>query len=317
MGISRLSYFVRIAADGSLSKAAGTLRIAQPALSRQMRLLEEELGVALFERTQRGMQLTEDGGHLYTSVAGPLQELDQALQNFRSAASGIEGTITIGMPPSLGRIVAKPLIDRVGVELPNIKLRMVEAYSGSLADWISRGLMDFALLEETPKSARLSEREVFKDRLMLIGNSAANLDPASPVDLRDAARLPLIVPCQPYGLRGVLNEAVARARTVLNVRFESDSTDLMARLVDAGAGYAILPLCYLDKELLGGLSFSPIVKPTCYLRVYLIWRNYRIDNTSVLKMTDKVIGRIIEGIFSADLHTTGDLSIAEMQRAEG
>ena len=78
MGISRLSYFVRIAADGSLSKAAGILRIAQPALSRQMRLLEEELGVALFERTQRGMQLTENGGHLYSSVAGPLQEIDRA-----------------------------------------------------------------------------------------------------------------------------------------------------------------------------------------------------------------------------------------------
>lgn len=70
MEIKRISYFVRIAEDGSLTKAAGILRFAQPALSRQMRLLEEELGVTLFNRTARGMRLTEESEYLRAAAAG-------------------------------------------------------------------------------------------------------------------------------------------------------------------------------------------------------------------------------------------------------
>src|SRR5439155_25757897 len=97
--------------------------------------------------------------------------------------------------------------------------------------------------------------------------------------------------------RGVLNEAVAKARTILNVRFESDSTALILQLVESGSGYAILPLSYLDGLSKERLSFTSIVKPLCHMSIYLAWRNHRIDNSSVLKMDDKVMGRIIQDIF--------------------
>src|SRR5215471_7971497 len=126
MDTRRLRYFVRIAEDGSLTRAAGVLRIAQPALSRQIRLLEEELGIALFNRTARGMQLTEEGEHLRACVAGPLRSLELALQNARSFSSHIEGNFTLGMTSGIGEILAKPLVLRMSSEFPNIKLRIVE-----------------------------------------------------------------------------------------------------------------------------------------------------------------------------------------------
>src|ERR1700761_5036470 len=119
MEIRRLSYFVRIAEDGSLTKAAGVLRIAQPALSRQVRLLEEELGVALFSRTARGMRLTEEGEFLRASVAGPLRAMELALQSVRSFSSRIEGNFGIGMPSAIAAVLAKPLVLRMDAGFPN------------------------------------------------------------------------------------------------------------------------------------------------------------------------------------------------------
>ena len=87
MEIRRLTYFTCIAEYGSLTRAAGVLRIAQSALSRQMRLLETEIGVPLFSRTTRGMTLTDEGRYLQSAVAGPLRELAVALQNIRSLAA--------------------------------------------------------------------------------------------------------------------------------------------------------------------------------------------------------------------------------------
>src|SRR5437016_6839562 len=136
MEIRRLRYFVRVAEDGSLTKAAGVLRVAQPALTRQIRLLEKEIGVALFNRTPRGMQLTEEGEYLRASVAGPLRALELALQNIRSFSSRIEGNFAIGMPASIGDILAKPLAMRMDADFPNIKLRIVEGPTGSLVDWL-------------------------------------------------------------------------------------------------------------------------------------------------------------------------------------
>ena len=168
MEIRRLNYFVRIAEDGSLTRAAEFLRIAQPALSRQIRLLEEELGVTLFSRTARGMQLTEEGEYLRASVSGPLRAMELALQNVRSFSARIEGNFAVGMPSSIGDLLAKPLALRMGAEFPNIRLRITEGLTGSLIDWLNRGMIDFALLEEASRDDRLSNREL--EVFQLIGD---------------------------------------------------------------------------------------------------------------------------------------------------
>jgi LysR family nitrogen assimilation transcriptional regulator len=177
-------YFTRIAEDGSLTKAAGVLRIAQPALSRQIRLLEEELGVSLFTRTARGMRLTEEGEYLRTAAAGPLRGAGTRLAECAGLLDRHQGDVAIGMPSGVGDRLALPLVQLMNAQFPDIRLRIVEGPTGSLIDWLNRGMIDFALLEGASKDDRLTDVELFSGSLMLVGGPDDALDPDQPIAFR-------------------------------------------------------------------------------------------------------------------------------------
>ena len=291
MDTKRLGYFVRVAQDGSLTKASGVLRIAQPALSRQIRMLEEELGLSLFERTARGMQLTEEGDYLLTSVAGPLRDLELAVQNARKFSPKIEGNVTLGMPASIAEVLAHSLALRMDAHFPNIKVRIVEGPMGALIDWLGRGVIDFGFLEDASHNERLADRELHSDSLVLVGGPGSNLIPETLVPFKKAALLPLIVPSHHLGIRGVLNDAAARSSTTLNIRFEADSSRLTKDLVADGIGYAILPLHYFKDEFAAGkLRYSAITKPTLTLKTVICVRSNVQDIPGVVsKVRDFIL----------------------------
>lgn len=291
MEIRRLRYFVRIAEDGSLTKASGVLRVAQPALTRQMRLLEEELGVPLFNRTARGMRLTDEGEYLRTAVAGPLRALELALQNVRTRSPRLEGNFAIGMPSSIGDVIATPLVQRMQTDFPNIKLRVMEGITGSLIDWLHRGMLDFALLEEESRDERLTDLELTRERLMLVGPPGGVINPKRTIAFEKAVRLPLLLPTHHLGIRGVVNDELAKQRLSADIRFEADSSRLLKDLVAAGMGYAILPLSYCREEHRAGtLQCMPLVKPTLLLSTFLSYR------TSHRATTNRVEGLVIQTI---------------------
>jgi LysR family nitrogen assimilation transcriptional regulator len=291
MEIRRLRYFVRVAEDGSLTKAAGVLRIAQPALTRQIRLLEEELGVSLFSRSARGMQLTEEGEYLRSSVAGPLRALDLALQNVRTLSPLLEGNFAIGMPSSIGDILARPLVLGMNAEFPNIKLRIMEGITGSLIDWLHRGMLDFALLEEASHDDRLTDRQLCCENLVLVGAPKSKVNPKRSISLDKVIQLPLILPTHHLGIRGVFNDALVKLRATANIKFETDSCKLIKELVATGMGYAPLPLSYFRQEYLAGtLQYSPITKSSLVLPTFLSFR------TSNRTTSNRVEGTVIDMI---------------------
>ena len=292
MDVRRLSYFMRIAEHGSLTKASNVLRIAQPALSRQMRLLEEELGVALFNRTARGMRLTEEGEALRASVAGPLRELELALQNIRSFPFAAEANIAIGLPPSLADILATRLALRIDQEFPAIKLCIVDGLTGSLIDWVARGVVDFALLEGTAHHDQLHEQKLAELPLMLAGPADSPL-PNKAVAFGDAARLPLILPSHHLGLRAVINDAAMWTQAKLNIRMEVDSARLMQDLLTGGMGHAIVPACYCKAETdAGRLRLWQIEDPALSIDITLASRK----NSQIAGPRVRAIGDIISRI---------------------
>jgi LysR family transcriptional regulator, nitrogen assimilation regulatory protein len=271
--VRRLSYFMRIAEDGSLTKASNVLRIAQPALSRQMRLLEEELGVPLFNRTSRGMRLTEEGEALRASVAGPLRELELALQNIKSFPFAAEANIAIGLPTSLADILATPLAQRIDQEFPNIKLRITEGMTGSLIDWLSRGVVDYVLLEEEAHHDQLHEQKLATLPVLLTGMADSHLPRSQAVTFSDAVKLPLVLPSHHLGLRAVINDAAMWAQAKLNIRMEADSSRLTKDLLAGGLGYAISPACYYKQEVASGhLQSWPITDPELTLDIVIASR---------------------------------------------
>lgn len=295
MEVNRLRYFARVAEDGSLTKAAGVLRIAQPALSRQMRLLEEELGVSLFNRTSKGMQLTNEGEYLFTAITGHLRGLDLAVQNVRSLSSRFEGNFAIGLPPAVSEIYAARIIHRLGAELPNVKLRIVEGSSGSLVGWLNRGIVDFAVIEGRSNDDRLSDIELLATELVLVGPGSAALDPTTPKPFAEVAGLPLILSSHHLGVRAIITEAAAQSRVRVATRLEVDAVGLIKNLVAEGMGFSILPELYLQpRSGSGELTHCPIGSPSLQLVLFLSSRRKEAGGNATM---EDLVTAIISDIF--------------------
>lgn len=285
MDFRRLGYFITISELGSLSRAAERLHIAQPSLSRQVRLLEEELGVTLFVRGRRGMQLTEAGKELRAGVAGPLRQIGHALNEVRTRPCDPGGTVIFGLPPSTVSILAGPLAQRVATQAPNISLQIVDGYSGHLLDWLQRGQLDAAILYGPTTPLGLNATKLLEDELMLVGPPDSALRPDQPVEFARLAELPLVLPSPPHGLRVALDTAAAKARCKLDVRVQADSFQLMKDLVESGLGYTALPASGFSREAGSGrLSCAPIIGPKVTRQLFLAMQSNAQSLRAVLQV---------------------------------
>ena len=146
VNLKQLEYFVAVAELGSFSKAAVILNIAQPALSRQVRLLETDLHVTLLMRNGRGVVLTEAGKRLFDHSVGILQLVSRVREDIETSRDEPSGRIVVGLPPSMGRLLTLPLVEGFRRTLPKARLAIVEGLPAHLAEWISTGRVDLGLL---------------------------------------------------------------------------------------------------------------------------------------------------------------------------
>jgi len=297
----RLGYFVQIAEMGSLTRAAQRLRIAQPSLSRQMRILEEELGVTLFTRGHRGMQLTEAGEVLRSGIAGPLRQIGHALYEVRSLPNETMGAVSFGMPPTFVSVLASGLAARVAKECPRVSLHIVEGYSGHLMEWLKRGELDAAILYG-PTPAGVNATRLLEDELVLVG-STGSLPPGDAISFKDLARVPLVLPSRTHGLRMTIESAAAKTRLDLTIAFEADSFQLMRELVETHSLCTILPPSAVHSLVRSGaLGSVRIVDPVPTRQVYLAMQSGAQSPRAVLEverfLRDEVARLIGDGVFS-------------------
>lgn len=285
----RLGYFLQIAELGSLSRTAERLHIAQPSLSRQMRLLEDELGVALFARNGRGMQLTAAGEALRLRITGPLRQVGHALNEIRALTSDAAGLVAFGMPPEVIAVLGEPLTRRVTSAAPSITLHVSEGASGRLLQWLQQGELDAAILCSAVTPVGVNATKLLEDRLMLFGPPGAGLRPDQPVTFTKFAGLPLILPSGVHGLRCTLDAAALQNHRELNVRMEVDSFPLLKELVASGLGYTALPLTSVAREVVrGDLSYAPIADPGVTRQLFVAMRSSAPSPRAVLQVEDLV-----------------------------
>lgn len=288
MDFRRLGYFAQIAELGSLTRTAERLGIAQPSLSRQMRLLEEELGVTLFTRGARGMQLTEAGELLRSRIAGPLRQIGHAIYEVRSLPTETGGNVVFGLPPTMILLLAGPLARRVAEVAPNITLRIVDGYSGHLLEWLRRGELDGAILYG-PTPAGVNATKLVEDELGLVGPPGSPALAAGVVSFGRLGELPLVMPSPSHGLRASLELAAVKARTKLNVVHQADSFHLMKELVESGLGYTALPHFAVSREVERGLlSFARIIDPPARRQLFLAMQAGSEAPRAVLQVEDLV-----------------------------
>jgi LysR family transcriptional regulator, nitrogen assimilation regulatory protein len=248
MDLKQLEYFRHVAELGSFTRAASFLSVVQPALSRQVRQLEVELGQNLFERNGRGVVLTDAGSRLLEHTRGILTQVGRARQELEDQRNGDSGHFTLGLPPSLGGSVTVPLVKAFGHSLPNARFATVEGLSAYILEWLTLGRVDCALVYNATASATVELQPLIEDQLFLIAppasatlpSSARSAEPA--VTLQGLAELPLIIPSRPHAMRMAVENALATVDRKIRVAHEIECIPAVIDLVRQGHGYAVLPL---------------------------------------------------------------------------
>ncbi|MGY2487254.1 LysR family transcriptional regulator [Cupriavidus sp. CP313] len=269
MDIKQLRALLAIAETGSATKAAELLRIVQPAVSRHVRLLEEELGVELFERERHGMVLTDAGRTLVEYGRRALQELDRAKAEITPASGAISGTAVIGLLPSTCELLAAELVATVKARHPQLVVRLNVGYAGNLLQWLEAGDVEVALLYDTKSSPRLQVEALLDEQLYLVG-PAGTLAPGEEQTVERFRDLPLILPNAPHGLRSVVEHACAVAGFSPTIAVETNSLAVQKNLVAKGFGHTVLPSSAVSEEMEDGiLAGAPIVSPNLSRRIVL------------------------------------------------
>lgn len=241
MDTAHLKAFLKIAESASISRAAESLGIAQPSLSQQLLRLEDEIGFALFERSARGVTLTE-AGHVFRERARQiLHATEQAVADARHLRNDARGQVVFAMPPSLARVIGAPLIEELARQAPSVRLRLVEAYSGAVRGWLEAEKIDLGVLYEVHALRHLATRTLASEELVLAG-PVGHFAAGAKVEIAALADEPLALPGAQHGLRQLLERETARLGITLPVAHEIDSLPTTISLAERGAALTVLPL---------------------------------------------------------------------------
>ncbi len=251
MDLRQLEYFVRVAELGSFTRAAQQLRIAQPALSRQVRLLEVELRQNLLIRNGRGAVPTEAGKLLMEHGRGILHQVERAKEDLGRLRGGLSGRVAVGMPTSVARVLAVPLTREFRKQLPEATIAISEGLSVAMQEALVTGRLDIALLYNAMPSPEIELAPLLEEALYLVklttatkaqmGVSIAKKIKSTSISLASIAPLPLVIPTKPNAIRNLVEARLGDLGLRPTIALEIDGVSSILELVADGAGYAVLP----------------------------------------------------------------------------
>jgi LysR family nitrogen assimilation transcriptional regulator len=243
MDLKQLEYFIRVAELGSFTRAAVELDVAQPALSRQVRLLEVELRQNLLVRNGRGAVPTEAGKLLLEHGRGILHQVERARDDLGRLRGGLAGRVAVGLPNSVARVLTVPLTRAFRESRPAARLSISEGLSSGLQVGLASGRLDIVVLYNAQPSRELDLSPLLEEDLVLVRARPPGLHedpPPGPIALCDVAALPLVIPTRPNAIRMHVEAAMADIGCRPNVVLEIDGVSAILDLVLDGAGCAIL-----------------------------------------------------------------------------
>lgn len=245
MDFRQLRYFVSIVDEGSITSAAQRLNVAQPALSQHVRKLEEDLGVKLLIRGAQGVRPTEAGQRLYEHAVLIMRHVAQATEQVRGYAAEPHGPVAIGLPASVALVLAVPLVEAVRQQLPGVSLRVVEGLSGNILEWLNGNRLDLAMLYDLTRSRTLATEPLLTEDLYVICPPGVR---SNDIRFDEIAKLPLILPSRPHGLRERIERSARDAGAALHIAAEIDGLPQIKALVMRGVGFAVLSLSAVRDE---------------------------------------------------------------------
>jgi len=303
MDLRQLSYFISIAKLGSLSAASNCLGIAQPSLSQHVKHLEDELGVELMVRTPRGISLNENGHVLLAHANTILSGVESAVSDLKDRAGDPRGPVSFALPSSAGNVLSVPLAETVRHQFPKIKLRLMDAMSGHVREWVMNGTIDFGILYDTNAVHLHYIPLLVEDFLVAPGDSCVyevglHGIAKTSISFAECASLELILPHRAHSLRQVIERFSDAHGLNLQVVLELDALAHIKSLVARGSGYSILPQAAVAEEAAcGALILVPIREPLIRRTVYLVRnpsRPARRASLEVERLTIEIVNELVD-----------------------
>jgi DNA-binding transcriptional LysR family regulator len=292
MELRHLRYFAAVAEQLHFRHAAEIVHVAQPALSQQIRQLEEEIGVKLFERSRHEVRLTPAGKAFYENVQRILKQTDQAVVKARNVESGVAGIIRVGFVSTAAIRVLPVAMKKLQKQAPAAEVELNELAAGEQLDGLYREQLDIAFVHAQLSQDVLKTKVVARDRLIVAVPGSSKLARCRRVDMKDLASFPAIMPAGHSSsgfyeqVRMAYQRAGVRPERVHNTRLLQ--TGLL--LVAAGVGVSLVPESFQSIHVKGVMYKKLKVEPPLS-ELVAVWRQ---DNTLPL------LNRFIENLPELD-----------------
>lgn len=275
LSLEYLKAFLVVVEEGSINRAASRLLVAQPALGRQIRLLEESLGAKLLERLSTGVQPTAAGRLLLEHARDILREVTRTEAVIGSYGRRPQGDVVVALPTSMLGKVAAPFFRLMRDQYPLVRLVLREGDSHALQDWMREGTADIALLPEGDSDASLHATICATQMLCFFGRPDMIPGGLRPMPLAEALTYPLAMSVRPNRLRRLVDDAARRLGLRVQPVVECSSGHMLSQLARDGSAFTIQPWIGFAPILADGIAVLPIVEPTIVRSLAVVWSTTR------------------------------------------
>ncbi len=301
MDLKQLEYFVRVAELGSFTRAAIALDVAQPALSRQVRLLEVELRQNLLTRNGRGALPTEAGKLLLAHGRGILHQVERAKEELGRVRGSLAGRVAVGVPTSLARLLTVPLTRAFRRQMPDATISISEGLSVAMQESLANGRLDIAVLYNAQPGADIDIMPLLEEDLMLVQARPLGLQedpPPGPVSLHEVAQLAFVIPSRPNAIRMHVESEMANIGCRLNIALEIDGVSAILDLVADGAGCAVLSRNAVASSVRpSAYTVRSIVAPELRIKASLVTSSLRpstLTQQTTLSLLRQTVAQIVK-----------------------
>jgi len=283
MDLRQLRSFVHVVETGSLSRAAARVHLSQPAVTRQIRLLEEELGTPLLHRTGRGVRPTAAGLDLETRARRLLADFEALQVDMLARVAEVSGTVRLAFAPSIGAAYGGAILERFLAVHPAVKVEAITVLSVVARDALLRGRLDLGVIFPDETGPSLRTEPLWSETLSFVAPNRPPWSERNDIALAEALAQPLVLPSLGHGLRTTVEDAAAARGLSVHVPVELASMNLQLDLVARGMGCSVFPrpACRLG-EAAGVLKVLPFSDAELRRGAVLAWaRDYPLSRAAM------------------------------------
>ncbi|MBP1468480.1 LysR family transcriptional regulator [Candidatus Chloroploca sp. M-50] len=295
MELRHLRYFEAVARYSHVTRAAAELHIAQPALSKQISQLEQELGVALFDRVGRNVRLTEAGEALLPHARAVMAQVESARAEMAERIGLRRGRASVGTPPTVGTQLLPRVLAAFNRHYPGIELRLHEAGVQTLFDLLEAGLTDVGIVTLPVEDEHLTVVPLFTEEMVIVvcrDHPLAAQGMAQIADFQDAS---WVLSPENYELREATLTACQKAGFTPRVVLDGGETDTLLRFVAAGIGIALVPRLAVQET--SEVMVLRVTDQKLERTLGLVWRGDRVASPAARALRDFLVAQLKRSVY--------------------